>query len=96
MRFQARSVRHNDEGVNTAIIECTATVGGEGGSLPDLGGQLTELHDSLRISTENFGPGSCALVEGCVDGTGRPQTPALQHRDAELWPGDVFLGKPGG
>jgi len=92
MRFQARSIRHNDEGVNTAVIECNATVGGDGGNLPDLGVNSQELHDSLRISTENFGPGSCALVEGCVDGSGDRKLLRFSTITPNYGPGDVFLG----
>jgi hypothetical protein len=94
MRFQARSKRSNDEAVNTATIECTATVGGSTGNLPDLTVDSQDLHDSLLIETKNFTPDNCAVVEGCVDGLGNRKLLRFNTVTPNIGSAAVFLGNP--
>ncbi len=95
MKFQARAVRSNDEGVNTAVIECSAPVGGSGGDLPDLTVDPAGLRNYL-IETQTFTSASCAVVEGCVDGTGDRKLLRFDTVTPNNGPGDVFLGNPVG
>ena len=95
-RFQGRGTRPNHEGVNTATIECTASVGGGGGGLPDLGIDANELQSSLLIETQNFSQDSCAVFEGCVDGTGTRKLLRFNTLTPNFGPGDLFLGDPVG
>jgi len=96
MRFQARSRRSNDEAINTAVIECSATVGGQGGGLPDLGVDADDLQQSILIETQNFTQDSCAVVENCVDGLGQRKLLRFNTTTPNYGPGDVFLGNPVG
>jgi len=96
MRFKARGTRINTQVIETVNIECTATVGGPGGNLPDLGVDSNDLQQSLLIETQNFGGDSCAVVEGCVDGTGQRKLLRFNTTTPNYGPGDVFLGNPVG
>jgi len=95
MRFVGRANRVNSQRVETATIECGAYVGGRrGGDLPDLGIDANELQSSLLIETQNFPPDHCAVVEGCVDGTGNRKLLRFNTVTPNFGPGDVFLGDP--
>jgi hypothetical protein len=94
MRFVGRGTRATHQRVDTAEFECTATVGGQGGSLPDLGIDQGDLQASLSIETQNFGPDSCAVAEGCVDGFGPRKLLRFTTVTPNFGPGDVFMGDP--
>ena len=95
MRFVGRANRVNSQRIETATIECGAYVGGRrGGDLPDLGIDANELQSSLQIQTQNFPADHCAVVEGCVDGTGNRKLLRFNTVTPNFGPGDVFLGDP--
>jgi hypothetical protein len=96
MRFEGRGHRPNTQGIDTALIECSADLGGSGGGLPDLGVDSDDLQNSLLIETQNFGQDSCAVQEGCVDGTGQRKLLRFNTVTPNYGPGDVFFGDPEG
>jgi hypothetical protein len=94
MRFKGRGIRSTHQSVETAEIECTAQVGGQNTNLPDLSVFSDELQDSVLIETQNFGPDSCALVEGCINAAGSRKLLRFNTVTPNYGPGDVFLGDP--
>jgi hypothetical protein len=67
-RFQGRGVRPSHEGVNTATIECTGSVGG-GGQPADLGIDANELRLAADRD-QNFSQDSCAVFEAASTAPG--------------------------
>jgi hypothetical protein len=94
MHFVGRGTRANSQRIETAEFECTAAVGGQGGSLPDLGVDEGELRASAVVESQQFGPDDCAVAEGCVDGVGVRELLRFNTVTPNFGPGDVFLGDP--
>ncbi|MEO8604699.1 MAG: lysyl oxidase family protein [bacterium] len=96
LRFEGKGNRSTYDRISTGDITCTAQTGPTGGNLPDLGVDEAELHNTWHITTENFAADHCAVVEGCVDGTGQRKLLRFNTTTPNYGPGDVFLGDPRG
>ena len=49
---------------------------------------------SILIETRNFAPDNCAVVEGCVDGTGSRRLLRFDTITPNVGAGEVFVGNP--
>lgn len=96
MRFQGRASRATSQVISTAPIECSAEVGTDETQLPDLGVDETDLRNSITVDREFFGPDHCAVVEGCIGGTGERTLLRFNTVTPNYGPGDLFLGDPRG
>jgi hypothetical protein len=94
LRFEGKGNRSTYDRISTGDITCTATTGPSGGNLPDLGVDQNDLKNSVQITTQNFAADNCAVVEGCVDGTGARRLLRFNTTTPNYGPGDVFLGDP--
>jgi hypothetical protein len=96
VQFEATALRSNGQQASTGLFECEARLSGGGGNLPDLGVDEEELRRSVRVTTENFGRGHCAFLEGCLGGTGSRRLLRFSTRTPNFGPGDVLVGDPAG
>jgi hypothetical protein len=64
--------------------------------LPDLTINADILQRSLRIDTAFFTRGDCAVVEGCVGGTGRRTLLRFSVATPNIGTADLFMGNPEG
>ena len=96
LHFEGKANRSTYDRISTGDIVCTAQTSPAPGDLPDLGVDQDNLRDSAYISTENFPADHCAVVEGCVDGTGNRKLLRFDTTTPNYGPGDVFLGDPRG
>jgi hypothetical protein len=96
LRFQARASRATSQVITTSPIECTAEVGTDENDLPDLGIDETDLRNSVTIDSQFFAADHCAIVEGCVNGTGERKLLRFNTVTPNYGPGDLFLGDPRG
>jgi len=94
MQFEARASRATSARISTGLIECSVQLGSDGGNLPDLGVDATEQQQSTVIDMENFPPDHCAVVEGCVEGTGMRKLLRFNTMTPNYGPGDAFIGQP--
>jgi hypothetical protein len=96
MQFEVTGSRPNDDRVTTGLVSCDLRLNGGGGNLPDIGVDSDELRQSVRITTENFGRGHCAFIEGCLGGTGARRLLRFSTMTPNYGPGDLFVGDPSG
>jgi hypothetical protein len=100
MQFEVTGLWPNDQRATTGNINCELRRGGGpgpgGGDLPDIGVDAEELRQSVRITTENFGRGHCAFIEGCLGGTGARRLLRFSTMTPNFGPGDLFVGDPSG
>ncbi len=75
---------------------CLALGPGEPCPLPDLTVSAATAASSVSITSEVFGPGSCALEEGCVDGPGERRLLRFSTETGNIGEADVILGDPNG
>lgn len=96
MRFEAKATRPNGQRISTGSVDCGARLATSGGNLPDMTVDEADLRQSVEIETKNFAPDNCAVVEGCIGGTGQRRLLRFNTTTPNLGPGDVFVGNPSG
>jgi hypothetical protein len=96
VRFEGKGNRSTYDRISTGEITCSADTGPSEGDLPDLGVDQNDLKNSVQITTQNFPADHCAVVEGCVDGTGLRRLLRFNTTTPNYGPGDAFLGDPRG
>jgi hypothetical protein len=95
VQLEARATRATSERISTGHIQCSAELGiAGGGSLPDLGVLEEDQRRSARIQWQDFPADHCAVVEGCVSGTGRRKLLRFDTTTPNYGPGEVFVGDP--
>ena len=73
---------------------CQILSPGQACALPDLTVSTDTAAASLSTSFEAFSPDSCALQEGCVDGTGVRRLLRFSTQTANVGGSDIILGDP--
>jgi hypothetical protein len=73
-----------------------ATVRAGAAELPDLTIDGDVLRRSIRIETARFNADSCAVIEGCVNATGRRKLMRFSVFTPNIGTADMFLGNPEG
>jgi hypothetical protein len=75
---------------------CRTLATGEACPLPDLTISLEAAQQSLSIDYEAFTPASCAIVEGCVGGSGNRRLLRFSTQTPNIGEADMIMGDPTG
>ncbi len=93
MTFQADGTVESGDRISTPTITCSTELAATGG-LPDLSVDELDQRGSWVVEEQFFGPGHCALFEGCVGGSGVRRLLKFNTTTPNHGPGDLFLGDP--
>jgi hypothetical protein len=88
MQFEVSGLRPNEARASSGLVNCEIRLQGSASNLPDIGVDSEALRRSVRVTTENFGRGHCAFVEGCLGGTGARRLLRFSTMTPNYGPGD--------
>ena len=76
------------------VLFCSAQFLSAQTALPDLTIDGARLQSSVDFVTKNFKANDCALVEGCVGGTGKRKLMRFDVATPNIGTADMYLGSP--